>query len=117
MTAIEREAPALALDGTPIARLSRDPMPAPLRLGRHPEAHIRPLGDDESMVSRNHAELHYKDSRLSLLDVGSTHITARTQVLYQIAEVEFAALRHLLWGHLTVSALTGLQADLSGRAS
>lgn len=49
------------------------PLPAPLRLGRHPDAHIRPLGDDESMVSRNHAELHYKDSRLSLLDVGSTH--------------------------------------------
>lgn len=49
------------------------PLPAPLRLGRHPDAHIRPLGDDESMVSRNHAELHYKDSRLSLLDAGSTH--------------------------------------------
>ena len=49
------------------------PLPAPLRFGRHPDAHIRPLGDDESMVSRSHAELHYKDSRLSLFDVGSTH--------------------------------------------
>jgi serine/threonine protein kinase len=49
------------------------PLPAPLRFGRHPDAHIRPLGDEESMVSRNHAELQYKDSRLSLLDVGSTH--------------------------------------------
>lgn len=48
------------------------PLPNPLRIGRHQDAHIRFFADAETMVSRLHAELHYDGSTCSLIDIGST---------------------------------------------
>jgi serine/threonine protein kinase len=47
------------------------PIPTPLRIGRHQDAHIRFAGEAEQMVDHLHAELRYDQGVVSLRDVGS----------------------------------------------